>query len=265
MRKGYKGDMKHTGILLIHGLMGSPREFHPVARRLEAEGYLARTITLPGHGFNPFKPFHETSPEELWEHCLREYDAMAPFVDEVVIVGHSLGGICTLLTASEQPRKLKGVITFSTPYEHAYLYNHVTGLLNLPVTHLVRGVTYIPECSTGFERPQFHPRHLPKLRQEAVRTLENVRHRIPRIEVPLCLAHSKYDLTIPYQEMMKIAQSVRHPDKVITHTLEQSGHQIFPHSRDYDRAIEIIRNFIAYECEQLSLSKSDIVQSGLSA
>ena len=242
--------MSRTGILFIHGLMGSPREFVPVAKQLGSEGFLTHVVTLPGHGPEPQRAFHEASSEELFDHCLEEYHALAKHVDEMYIVGHSLGGICTLMTAAEQPRRLKGAVAFSTPFEHAYLYNNFSGLLSLTVPHFIKSVTYVPELATGFERPTFPKHKLPKLRQEAIRTLQLLPERVPQINVPLCLAHSRYDLTIPYGEMSKIAATVNAP--VVTHTLEQSGHQIFPYSRDYERAVEIIHTFVSVECEQLS-------------
>jgi pimeloyl-ACP methyl ester carboxylesterase len=71
-----------------------------------------------------------------------------------------------------------------------------------------------------------------------------MKERLPYINVPVCLAHSEYDLVIPYQEMYKIANSVGNPKLVTTYTLEDCGHQVFPKARQYDEAIRIVLDFV---------------------
>ncbi|UOF22511.1 alpha/beta hydrolase [Pseudomonas syringae] len=41
------------GVLLVHGLGDSAWSFHDVAQTLAAQGYLVRTVLLPGHGTKP--------------------------------------------------------------------------------------------------------------------------------------------------------------------------------------------------------------------
>ena len=136
---GMKTEPTRRGILLIHGILGSPREMEPVQACLEAVGYQSRIVTLPGHGSHPEKMLRELSSQDMIEHCLEEYQKLSRTVEEVFVVGHSLGGICTLLTASYQPEKLKGLVVFSTPYEYTYLYTH---------PHL-NHKTPLPEILTG--------------------------------------------------------------------------------------------------------------------
>ncbi|KPB98724.1 Lipoprotein [Pseudomonas syringae pv. maculicola] len=58
------------GVLLVHGLGDSPWSFHDVAQKLADQGYLVRTVLLPGHG---------TKPEDMldvrleqWQQVVRE-------------------------------------------------------------------------------------------------------------------------------------------------------------------------------------------------
>ncbi len=241
---------RRTGILLIHGLMGSPREYGLLQERLRQEGYQTRTISLPGHGDLRHRPLHDFTAKDLIIHCAQEYMRFAEGCDHIIVVGHSLGGICTLLTAADQPEKLSGIVSLAAPYEHAYSVNRPMDLFSLPMDVLLPGVRYVPEHYTGFERPYMHPWLFPKLVREADIMLSYLQERISRIYAPVLLGHSPYDLIIPYNEMDKLANNLVNSSRVITYTFEQCGHQIFPNSRESENAVNRILHFIREECDQ---------------
>ncbi len=244
-------DGAQKGVLLIHGLTGSPLEMRPVEESLGQGGYKTQLITLPGHGERPEKRFFETSAFEILDHCAAEYEQFAKSVDEVYIVGHSLGGICTLLTASVQPPKLKGIVVFSAPYEHAYFYNHIRGLTQMTVPQLVRSLYLAPRDKIAFNRPDVKPWNVPKLLQQTQIMFSLMKEQVGNIQVPVSLAHSVYDLTIPYGEMEKLAQVIGQSAPVKTTVLERCGHRIFPVSQDMDTAIQVIYDFLQTDCHAM--------------
>lgn len=243
--------MRKTGVLLIHGLMGSPREYDLLECVLGERGYATRCVTLPGHGENPARRFFEVSAHDIADYCRAEYDVLAETAEDIYILGHSLGGICTLLMAATQPPGLKGAISLAAPCEYAYFFNHIGGLLKMPFNHLITGIRFYPEVYTGLTRPQYKFWMMPKLLWETRTMFRLLEEHLPRIQVPLCLAHSPYDLTIPYSEMAKIALRVGRPDWVVTHTLQACGHQIFPQSRERENVVQIILDFIEAQSPQL--------------
>lgn len=251
--------MQHKGILLIHGITGSPHEFAPVDASLREAGYRTHLVTLPGHGDSPTQRFHETSALEILDHVSSEYERFAADLDEVYIVGHSLGGICTLLTAAIRPRKLKGIVVFAAPYEHAYFYNYLHGLARIPIPHLIRGIWYAPKGRIKFNRPECKPWNVPKLLQQSKVIFSLMKEHIHHIDVPVSLAHPLYDLTIPYTEMEKLASKIRNPALVKTTTLTRCGHKIFPLSQDMDEAKRVIFDFLETDCAAMSRQVRDLV------
>lgn len=246
--------MREKGILLIHGLTGSPHEMRPVDEVLQAQGYQTRVVTLPGHGDRPTKRFQETSALEILDHCSLEYEQLSKEVDELYIVGHSLGGICTLLTAAVQPPKLNGVVVFSAPYEHAYFYNYLHGFMQLPVQHIIQGYRYDSHQGriTSFTRPDCKPWNLPRVVSQSRILFSLMKEQVHNIEVPVSLVHSAYDLTIPYREMQKLADRIGKPERIRMTTLNKSGHRIFPFSHDIGEAVQVVLNFVEQDCEQLA-------------
>lgn len=233
-----------VGVLLMHGFLGSPREFGPLEASLQAQGYRTRSVTQLGHGPHPRVPLSAVTVESLVAHCAQEYHVLAGECDAVFLVGHSMGGLCALVLAGRNLPKLAGVAAFSTPYEHATAVNYPQCVFQFGAERVMPALRYAPQFWTGFERPVFLPWFYPHLYRE-MRSMMTWLHRsLPLVSVPVCLAHSLYDMAVPHAEMAKIAQAIGQPERVNTYTLEACGHQIFPHSDSQEAAGRLVHDFI---------------------
>lgn len=109
-----------AGVLLLHGLGGSPYFFTDLGPALAARGFLVRAPLLPGHGTNPV---HLTSlPDTAWRDAVREQTAfMARDVERVFVGGFSLGGALALSEALED-KHVAGLLLFSPALAHSHPY-----------------------------------------------------------------------------------------------------------------------------------------------
>jgi carboxylesterase len=237
-------NVSDTGVLLIHGFLGAPYEWDVLENKLQARGYRTLAITQPGHGHNPSLHITNVTAEVILQHSASEYETFADQCKRVYVVGHSLGGLCALWLAASNPEKLSGAMVFSAPYQHAYWINHFSGLLRFPATHLKEALSFAPEFMTGYVRPTFLPWHLPLLQSRTLSILQQIQDCLPEIDIPLLLAHSPYDLAIPYTEMEKIAARINKPYQVRMHTLSQCGHQVFLSHRNYEEPYQLVLNFL---------------------
>ncbi len=99
------------GILLIHGLSDSPWTFHDLAKKLSAEGFLVRTVILPGHGSKPADMVDVKSKD--WERIVNEQMAqLKKDVPEVWIGGFSTGANLAVKYAEQNP-DVKGMVLVS--------------------------------------------------------------------------------------------------------------------------------------------------------
>lgn len=135
------------GVLLIHGLCGSPTEMRYVANGLARQGYTVLCPQLAGHctgdealktaTWNDWYASVEDGLKELSERC-----------ETVIVGGLSTGALLAMLLAHEHADKVKGLALFSptlwltgrrVPW-YAKLFNLVTvkwiaSLFNFPVPH----------------------------------------------------------------------------------------------------------------------------------
>jgi len=93
-------------VVLLHGLSASPRTWREFARTRYERGENVLVPRLPRHGHadRMSDALAELSSEELVEHAERIIDGAGALGEEIVLVGHSLGGALALHLAHRDAR-----------------------------------------------------------------------------------------------------------------------------------------------------------------
>ncbi|MCY3410031.1 MAG: alpha/beta fold hydrolase [Candidatus Heimdallarchaeota archaeon] len=108
----HPGGNPDKAVLLIHGFATSPQIFREFAKLFLAEGYIAYGVRIEGHGTSEADLASTTSVD--WYLSIRErYIELKSKVDEVLILGHSLGGLIGLILSSLYP--VSSIILLSVP------------------------------------------------------------------------------------------------------------------------------------------------------
>ena len=211
-----------TGILLVHGLTGTPKEMRKMGAHLAQQGFTVLAIRLNGHA---------TSPDDLarmtWSDWLAAVEdglsLLRCVTDEIFIMGLSLGGVLSLISAARYP--VSGVVAMSTPYElpKDWRLNFVKILSYLHI-HVDKGTPdwHDSENSIGhIDYPYYQAKAIYELND----LLKELHLSLPLIQVPALLIHSKNDRGVSLENMSKIYQHLKTPDKQIL-LVENSGHNI---------------------------------------
>lgn len=115
------------GVLLVHGLGDSPWSFHDIAEQLAKQGFLVRTVLLPGHGTRPEDMLEVTL--EDWRRVVKEQTLeLREEVEEVYLGGFSTGANLVLTYAYEHP-DIAGLLLFSPAFESSSSYDWLTPLI----------------------------------------------------------------------------------------------------------------------------------------
>lgn len=240
---------KRIGLVWVHGVFGSPREYGQVIPHFQQQGYQCLALTLPGHGPNPAQRFEQLQPEDFIQHVHSSVLSFqqAQALDQLVLIGHSLGAILSLSVAgSLSGAGLRGIVALGGAYEDAALLN-ARQWFRLPLRQLVLSLPYVKDYWHGFERPELPLRSYPLFRTRGYSLLRELQTNLPTVQQPVLLAHSPYDLSIPYFEMHKLYQVLKAAGTpVATVTLENCGHQIFPLSAAQPETIALIERFVRY-------------------
>lgn len=234
MRVWHGGD--GVPLLAVHGLGGSGRYFQGLASRLD-ERFAIVAPDLAGFGASS-KPEDQTYDRAFH---LANLDAALEHDGDVVVLGHSIGGVIAALWAGAHAERVRAVALLSTPYpdgdggwgwmregrpprKHVFA-SRVLGPL-VPTLSLPIGVARGYPAAVAFDygrqkllsraRTMWWALHDPAVRGEVLaigRTL---------VDVPVFLMHARDDRTVGVTAMDRWAQLLPHAER---HPLESGGHQ----------------------------------------
>lgn len=216
------------GVLLLHGFTATPFEVRWLGEHLAGAGFSVYAPRLPGHSAHPHDLARMHWPD--WLAAVHDaWHVLRGLCDEIVIVGHSMGGLLGLLASLDL--SCAGVGVLASPI-------YLTGQ-----ARLARWLRYIVPYTdqpdkTGLDalvRMEQRRRGEPeygRVRQDtwstaAVAQLADLvaytETRLPDIQTPLLLVYAKNDRTVSYDQMSVIAGRVGSRD-VTQRTLERGGH-----------------------------------------
>jgi carboxylesterase len=98
-----------TGVLLCHGFTGSPQSLRPWAVYLAEAGLTVSLPRLPGHG-TTWQEMARTRWEDWYAEVDRAFDELRAAVDEIFVMGLSMGGCLALRLAELRDQAVRGLV-----------------------------------------------------------------------------------------------------------------------------------------------------------
>lgn len=106
-----------VGVLLVHGLGGTPTELKPLAWRIAAAGYTVRLCHLPGHGATESELL--STDRHAWLDAVRRAcDSVAQQCSQLVVGGLSMGAVLALGVAAERNHAVSGIIALAPTFRY---------------------------------------------------------------------------------------------------------------------------------------------------
>ncbi|MEP6633461.1 MAG: alpha/beta fold hydrolase [Luteimonas sp.] len=102
----FEGDRR--GVLLVHGLTGTPAEMRLLGKRLHRDGFTVHGMQLAGHCGNQ-DDLLATGWRDWYASVEQAALRMQPHVDHLFVGGLSMGALLALMLAAERPELVDGV------------------------------------------------------------------------------------------------------------------------------------------------------------
>jgi carboxylesterase len=110
-----QGDRR--GILLIHGLTGTPMEMRLLGLGLHIRGYTVAGMQLAGHCGN-VEDLLATGREDWYGSVQQAADNLRRKVDHLFVAGLSMGALLALKLAADRPDEVAGVGVYGATFRH---------------------------------------------------------------------------------------------------------------------------------------------------
>jgi pimeloyl-ACP methyl ester carboxylesterase len=208
------GDAGNRSVLLAHGWEGQAGSFREFVPKLLDAGFHVVAFDAPGHG----QSTGERANLLVFMNTIRAVsDAFGPFD---AIVGHSLGGIATLLTHAEQPTvPAKKLVVIAAPVHVTGSFEAFTRFWGLP-NHILQGIFRRVEDAVGRSVQSF--------------TVDAI---APDISIPVLVVHDEGDADVSFKDGETISEKLPYGELYRTSGL---GHQMI--LRDAD----VVRKVVAF-------------------
>jgi carboxylesterase len=212
-----------TGCLLIHGFTGTPKEMLWMGEYLAAQGHTVLGVRLAGHATCP-EDMKRTRWSDWMASVENGWNVLRGCCDHIFVMGLSMGGALSLLTASRFP--VAGVVSMSAPYslgnDWRIPFLHRFHFLHPIVRKSGNGYFHNPDAARDHVDYPYYPTiGLAELND----LLTEMRVSLPAITAPVLLIHSHQDQTVSPENCTLIYDHLKTADRSIL-WVEDSSHVV---------------------------------------
>jgi carboxylesterase len=252
-----------SGLLMLHGYLGSPLSSHPMANYLADHGISVHCPLLPGHGHHPDK-LHKISRQAWLDEAEKAFETVQGQYDELFLMGHSMGAVLAAHLCLQKP-EVRGLIMLTPLYESPddrlnwmkvlryvmpWFYPHKMRSMR----KLVRERVLDFDPTISFDDPDFQQNELPKVSRvptaslvEMVKMAEYGRTLWPQLATPSIIFRGGHDPAVKLGTIDKLYEVLPGPHKKLK-TFPEAGHEPMrpfdpAHEELWPMALDFIRTY----------------------
>ncbi|HMG30923.1 MAG TPA: alpha/beta fold hydrolase [Jiangellaceae bacterium] len=238
----YRHDGGPTGVLLCHGLTGSPASLRPWAEHLAAAGLTVEVPLLPGHG-TTWQELNATRWPDWYAAVERSMLGLRERCDQVVVGGLSMGGCLALRLAQAYGDAISGLVLVNPA-----IASRDRRLRALPLLHRV--VPSMSALSGDIAKPGqdeiAYDRNPLRALHSLTQLWKLVVADLPRVTQPMLIYRSSQDHVVDATSVGLITARVSSTDVTVVTlpdcyhvaTLDYGAETIFAGSLDLIRRLE---------------------------
>src|SRR5512143_4349428 len=183
---------RKIGCLLVHGFTGTPKEMRWMGEYVAQHGYTSLGVRLAGHATHPADMIRSRYTD--WLASIEDaYAMLRGWVDRVVMIGLSMGGVLALLSSTRM--ETAGVVAISSPYALPP-DPRLRVLKPLSLVYPFRPKHKLPPGTGWADREVWkqhvsYPMHPVRSIAELDALLAEMRPALPEVTAPVLLIHSR--------------------------------------------------------------------------
>ncbi|MBF0107109.1 MAG: alpha/beta fold hydrolase [Deltaproteobacteria bacterium] len=236
-----KGPKQHDkiGVLLLHGFTSSLDTVNGLVPHLKKEKIEYEMPVLRGHGTH-YQDMVGVTAGDWYHDALKSLNKLAKRVDQVIVVGLSMGGLVALDLGIQQPQKVAGVVTVAAAVKFA---DPLAGLTPL----IAKVIQFWPSpnafCDMTLAK---NSTNYPKFATDAFGSLfaysKDIQKKLGKLTTPIRIIQSKKDQVIAPLSANIIYENVASQIREIC-WFEKSGHEMMQ-DLESEKVFEAIMQFV---------------------
>lgn len=248
--KFYRGN--EIGCLVTHGFMASPAEVGWLGEYLAKEAYTIYVPRLTGHGIDP-KHMRRMRWEDWYGDVLSGYHLLRQQCKKVIAIGHSMGGLLSMLLSVNEAVDALVLAATSITYGDRHPIVPSARLVDLvrPYTYHFSEEHLKTEIETEQKRRGDriivgrvnYQKWSTRAVHEYYRLEGFSRKHLSQVSTPILLLYAEQDETGTIEDAETIAASIR-SSKIEMHILKDGAHIMFQDS-GREEAFQVVADFVA--------------------
>jgi len=215
-----------TIVIFTHGFIGSPNQFEDLAAFAYQHKCSVLSLLLPGHG-GTAKEFTRYRLNHWESHLEREIKRVSASYQNIILVGHSIGGLLSLNASLNKDFHIKGVLLISSPLKLKYSLR--TLLAGIRLHLLSKRTDEILEAyrkSNSIATPSiFSYLFWFKQTRDVYKLMSKTKSNLPAIAVPTTIINSRRDETVSLKTTGIFRDGLANANKIIV--LNESWHSFY--------------------------------------
>jgi carboxylesterase len=211
-----------TGVLLIHGLSGSPSDMVGLGDFLHEKGYGVLGIRLPGHGTDPHD-MKGVTYQDWQNHVAESLHKLKAKYEKVIIVGYSLGSLLGIIAAADE--KADKLVVVSPPLmEHNWKEKILPIAKYVIPWYQIKGGTD-PNSIKGPYKIQSYDKIPTSSLVDFFKMINLAEEKAGEITIPTLLLQGDKDGIIPKDSSDKLRKLLKHTQAIMK-SFSNSGHAL---------------------------------------
>lgn len=231
---------ERIGVLLLHGFTSHLNTVNGLVPYLEKAGIPYEMPILRGHGTR-YQDLRGCTARDWYVDAQRCMIRLWNYVDRIIVVGLSMGGLVALELAMRHPDKIAGIVTVAASLKFADPLSRFTNMLS-------QVVRYWPSPES-FNEPSLkvNCKNYEKFPTDAFASLydysQEIAHRLNEVHVPIRILQSKKDQIVAPDSANIIYEKVSTPHREIL-WYEESGHEMMQ-DLEAEQVFEDVMEFVS--------------------
>ncbi len=237
---------KNIGVLLLHGFTSHIDTVSGLVPYLEKAGIPYEMPILRGHGTR-YQDLRGVTAREWYVDAERALIQLWNYVDRIVVVGLSMGGLLALELAMRHPDKLAGVCTVAAALKFADPMTAFTYPLSKVIKYWPSPESFNdPELAR--ERNRNYPRFPTDTFAELYSYSQEIADRLIEVHLPIRILQSRKDTIVAPESANILYEKVSTPHREII-WYDQSGHEMMQDMEAEDVFEDIMEFVHRFEIE----------------
>ena len=220
----YENKKSNTMIIFIHGILEGPNQFRKFTDVVHKEGFSYYAVLLDGHGKSG-KDFARSNKYKWIYDVEKVILKYKDNYENIILVGHSMGGLLSVLLSLKYKNKIKGLVLISAPFKIFVKPNMIISSIRVALGKIreedilaihIQNAFSVERCS-----PLTYLKWIPRY-MDLFALIRLSRKELKNIEIPTLIVQCKKDEVVSNKSLEVFENELQNDYKVIN--LEKSGH-----------------------------------------